>query len=166
MGGLNIYDTTIPTMIRTITNVKGCLTKAEEFAKSKNIDLAEFVSARISPDMKPLSFQVQSLSNTSKLMAVRLTHHENKPWEDNESTFPELYARLDKTLDFLSNVKRSDFEGAETKDVEIFGGKMKFKGLAYVQEFAMANFYFHAVTTYAILRMKGVDVGKKDWLAY
>jgi uncharacterized protein len=165
MGGLNIYDTTIPTMIRTITNVRGCLTKAESYAKSNNIDLADFISARLSPDMHPLTFQIQSMSNSAKLMAVRLTAHKNEPWEDNESTFPELFARLDKTLDFLQKLKREDFEGAETKEVELMGGKIKYKGLAYVQEFALGNFYFHAVTTYALLRMKGVDVGKKDWLS-
>lgn len=38
------------------------------------------------------------------------------------------------------------------------------KGLEYLQEFALPNFFFHVVTAYDILRANGVPVGKQDYL--
>ncbi|HAC35243.1 MAG TPA: DUF1993 domain-containing protein, partial [Gammaproteobacteria bacterium] len=42
--------------------------------------------------------------------------------------------------------------------------KLPFTTEGYVTSFAMPNFYFHATTTYDILRMKGVPLGKMDFL--
>ena len=36
--------------------------------------------------------------------------------------------------------------------------------LDYVTEHATPNFFFHATTTYLLLRHNGVDVGKRDFL--
>ena len=41
---------------------------------------------------------------------------------------------------------------------------MSFKGDAYVRWFALPNFYFFVTTVYAILRHRGVEVGKRDFL--
>jgi hypothetical protein len=35
----------------------------------------------------------------------------------------------------------------------------------YSVRFSIPNFYFHLVTSYAILRAKGVNIGKLDYLA-
>jgi uncharacterized protein len=35
---------------------------------------------------------------------------------------------------------------------------------AYLNTFALPNFYFHATATYAILRANGVDLGKGDFM--
>jgi hypothetical protein len=34
----------------------------------------------------------------------------------------------------------------------------------YVKDYALANFFFHVVTAYAILRNTGVHLGKKDFV--
>ena len=39
-----------------------------------------------------------------------------------------------------------------------------FKGLQYLMGFAWPNFYFHATTTYNILRHNGVELGKQDFI--
>jgi hypothetical protein len=33
-----------------------------------------------------------------------------------------------------------------------------------VMSFSLPNFYFHATTTYDVLRMKGVPLGKRDYI--
>lgn len=85
--------------------------------------------------------------------------------EDNETTWAELKSRLERTVKFLEAAKSDDFVGKENIEVSLFGGKYKFTGIAYVQAFALPNFYFHATTGYNLLRMKGVPVGKLDFLA-
>ncbi len=44
-------------------------------------------------------------------------------------------------------------------------GTMNLTAKAYVFNYAIPNFFFHVQTTYAILRMKGVPLGKQDYLA-
>jgi hypothetical protein len=37
-------------------------------------------------------------------------------------------------------------------------------GMEYMMHFAFPNFYFHAATAYDILRHRGVEIGKRDFL--
>ena len=41
---------------------------------------------------------------------------------------------------------------------------MTFNAADFILTFSLPNFYFHAATTYDILRMKGVPLGKQDFL--
>src|SRR6202000_2692176 len=123
---------------------------------------SELIEGRIVADMNDLPFQIQTASNTAKFLAVRVAGVTNEPWDDNEKTFEELQGRITKTLKFLENTKREDFEGKDTSEVN--WRDMKFSGLNYVNNYALPNFFFHATTAYNILRMKGVEVGKADWL--
>jgi len=38
------------------------------------------------------------------------------------------------------------------------------KGLQYLRQWVLPNFYFHAAMVYALLRHNGVEIGKPDWL--
>ena len=42
--------------------------------------------------------------------------------------------------------------------------ELKFNGLQFLLGFAYPNFYFHVTTTYDILRHRGVELGKMDFL--
>lgn len=39
--------------------------------------------------------------------------------EDNETTFPQLYERIEKTIDMLKKVDPSSFEGKDNATVEM-----------------------------------------------
>jgi uncharacterized protein len=158
----SLYDVTIPMFIRSLQNLDAIMKKAEEHAKANNLSLNDFTEARLAPDMHPLPFQVQTACNTAKFVVVRVGGQENVPQEDNEKTFEELHARIAKTLEILGKAKREDFEGKE--ESEVIYRDRKFKGLVYCTMFAIPNFYFHIMATYAILRNKGVQVGKMDYL--
>jgi hypothetical protein len=164
MPPLNLYDTAVLPMLRTLNTLSKLLKKGENFANTKGLPHSEILEGRIAPDMNDLPFQIQTASNTAKFLAVRVAGVENQPWEDNEKTFDELQARIAKAVQFLEAVKREDFEGKEGN--EVIMRDRKWDALGYVNEFALPNFYFHAVTAYNILRMKGVDVGKADWLGW
>jgi uncharacterized protein len=86
--------------------------------------------------------------------------------EDNEKTFPELQARLAKTIEILEAVDQKTFdENEETEIVLKFkSGEQKFTGKNYLLYFAIPNFYFHFVTAYDLLRKEGVDVGKINYM--
>lgn len=52
---------------------------------------------------------------------------ENEEWEDNETTFEQLYERIDKTVAFLNKVKPESFEGKENAEVVMKAGPNEYK---------------------------------------
>ena len=157
-----MYDFSLAPMKRALDQMQVLLKKAEDFAKEKGIPESEIMETRLAPDMAALAFQIQSMSNTSKFIPVRIAGVQNLPMKDDETTFAQLHQRISTTLEFFEGVKREDFEGKEGVEIELFGRKLN--ALSYLTGFAIPNFYFHYTTAYDILRMKGVPVGKRDFL--
>ncbi len=161
-----LYDLTVPVFIRTLGILSKFLEKGRAYAAEKGIAEADFMTARLYEDMAPLTAQIQRVSDTAKGFAVRVGGVENVAMEDNEASFDELQARITKTIDFLKSVPADAINGKEATTIIVkFGpSEMTTTGLDYARGFAIPNFYFHVTTAYAILRMKGVPVGKKDYL--
>ena len=86
--------------------------------------------------------------------------------EDNETSFPELIARVQKTTAYLETLTPEQIDGSEEKSVTLTVGKdtMTFEGLPFLLSFILPNVYFHVTTAYDILRHCGVDLGKLDYL--
>jgi len=163
---VTIYEFTIPPMIRALTNLSNILDKAAAQAKEKDIPLAKLAEGRLYPDMHPLTFQIQTASDTSKGCAARLAGIAAPPMADTEKTLPELKERIAKTVAFLESVKPAQLSGAEDREVVLKfpSGDMKFTGRDYATGFALPNFYFHVTIAYAILRHNGIEIGKRDFL--
>ncbi|EAW12384.1 DUF1993 domain-containing protein [Aspergillus clavatus NRRL 1] len=163
-----VYSYTVPTLLKGLETLTLILQKAEQYAKENNIPLSDFVDARLCPDMRPLTFQIQTCSNTAKASVVRLTGVDNVSMDDNETTFEQLYARIDKTIDFVKGVDPKLFEGKDHVEFQTKLGpnELTFTGESYVNRFGLPNFFFHLNIAYAILRQKGVPIGKMDYLKY
>lgn len=161
-----MYTATVPPIIRSLTNLRNILEKAVAYADVKKIDPAVLVNARLYPDMYPLFRQVQIATDVAKGAVSRLAGQEPPKFEDNETTFPELLARVDKALDLLKSFTPDQIDGSEDKTILIprHDRTSTFTGLAYLTDFVLPNVYFHVTTTYAILRHNGVEIGKKDFL--
>jgi hypothetical protein len=163
---LSMSQASVPVFTRMLTNLAAILTKAEVHAGVKRIDPSVFISARLAPDMLPLTSQIQIACDSAKGAAARLAGVEIPSFPDTETTFPELQARIAKTLDFIKSVPAAQIDGSEEKVIKlkIRGREVEFKGQFFLQHFAMANFYFHITTAYDILRHNGVEIGKQDFL--
>ncbi|HEY1630399.1 MAG TPA: DUF1993 domain-containing protein [Rhizomicrobium sp.] len=159
----SIYDATIPPMIRMLENLSKIMDKA---VAQKGSDLQSLLDARLASDMHPFPRQVQIASDAAKGCAARLSGSEAPSFPDTETTFPELQARIGKTVDYLKSIPREKFDGAEDRDVTIKTPNRSFemKGRDFATNFALANFYFHVTTAYGLLRSKGVEIGKMDYL--
>ena len=162
----SMYDASIPPILRALNNLSHILNKGEAYANAKEIELAVLFNARLFPDMFPLSRQVQIATDMSKGAAARLARLEVPSYDDNETTFADLQARIAKTIAFIETVTPAQLEGAEKRDIEIMvrKAKMEFTGQDYLQKWVMPNVYFHVATTYNILRHNGVELGKPDFL--
>jgi hypothetical protein len=66
----------------------------------------------------------------------------------------------------VQGVKPEHIDGSEDKTISIKVGPsvLNFTGVSYLTTFVIPNFFFHVTTAYDILRHKGVDVGKMDYL--
>ena len=161
-----MYEATIPPLKLTLNNLAHILKKGEAHAEAKSIAPEVFVNARLFPDMYPLSRQVQIATDMSKGAAARLAGVEIPSYEDNETTFAELQARITKTLAFLDSVTPAQFEGSEKRHIELMvrKHKMEFTGQDYLLKWVFPNVYFHVTTAYDILRHNGVELGKPDFL--
>lgn len=164
---VSLYEISVPIFIRGLNTLSHILTEAEKYAQEKDIPISEFTDARLYPDMFPLSFQVRTASNLAKGGIVRVAGTEAVVMEDNENTIEELQERISRTIVILKSVKQEDFEGKEDKEIIVKTQGpvvLNFTGHNYFQHHSVPNFLFHVTTAYAILRSKGVPLGKKDYL--
>jgi hypothetical protein len=140
--------------------------KGAASAKARSFDTSVLVNSRLAPDMLPFSKQIQLTSDFAKNSMARLAGIDPPKFEDNETTLDELFARVKKTLAYIDTVSPEALEGSETRDIKIVlrDRTVEFKGLVFLQSWAIPNFFFHHVTAYNLLRHNGVDVGKRDFL--
>ena len=162
----SMYDASIPPMIRMLQNLSKILDKAIAQAEADKIAPAALLEARLAPDMYPLTRQIQITSDTAKGCAARLAGLEVPSFPDTETTFPELQARIAKTIEYLHSVTPQQVAGSENRTITLkFPNRtLDFTGCEYLTGFVLPNFYFHLTTAYGILRHKGIRIGKMDYI--
>lgn len=160
-----MYEGSVPTLKRAMTNLIHVLEKGAAHAEAKKIDPAVLVTSRLYPDMFPLSKQVQIVSDVARLGTARLAGVEGPKMEDNETTFPQLVERLKKTIAYLETLKPEQFDdGTRTVTFPAQNAQHTWPGGRYLYQRVIPNVFFHCATTYNILRHNGVEIGKADFL--
>ncbi len=163
---VSMHALSVEVFTHTLGNLSLILEKAAANAAQRNFDAAVLLAARLAPDMLPLTRQIQIASDIAKNSVARLAGQEPPRFEDTETTIEQLRARLARTIDFLESVPASALEGAESRDIQVpvRDRTLEFKGLEFLQRWAIPNVFFHVVTAYDILRHNGVELGKRDFL--
>jgi hypothetical protein len=161
-----MYQASAPLLTHMLGNLAVILEKGAAHAEAKKIEPSVLVNARLFPDMFTLARQVQIAADIAKGGVARLAGQDVPKYEDNEVTFPELIARINKTVAFIKTFTPAQIDGSEERPITIpmRSGPLEFKGLPYLLHFVYPNFYFHIATAYDILRHNGVEVGKMDFL--
>ena len=153
-------------LTRQLAVLSKLLDKGAAFAAANGIAEADLLGSRLAPDMAPLSRQVQIASDSAKGGVARLAGMEPPSFADDEVTIAELQARIAKTLDYIRSVPASDIDGSEDRAIVLKAGprEFNFKGQDFLLNFVLPNFFFHVTTAYALLRHRGVEIGKMDYL--
>lgn len=165
---ISMSTASLPVFKSMLRNLSHILSKAEAHAEARKFDPAVLLQFRLAPDMLPFTRQILIACDAAKNGMARISGVEAPKFEDNESTFPELKARIQKTLDYLEAVPAQSVDGTEDKDITFPVGRDKtrtMKAEAYLKHWTLPNFFFHITTAYAILRHNGVELGKADYLA-
>ena len=163
--------TTVSYILKSSTNqtlgaLKGLLAKGQAYAGTLKCDEAAILSQRLYPDMYALPRQVQIACDTAARGAARLAEIEMPSFPDTEQTFAELIARCQKAIDYVNAVDDAKIDATAQKTLQIPMGQasMPMTGAQYLQSFILTNLHFHAAMAYGLLRMQGVQVGKRDFL--
>ena len=163
---ISMHAMSVDVFVHTLGNLSWFLEKAAKSAEQRKFDPGILLAARLAPDMLPLTSQVQIAGDIAKGAVARLAGQEPPRFEDNETTIEQLRARIARTIDFLKGVPASALEGAETRYIKLPARDrtLEFKGLDFLQRWAIPNVFFHFTTAYDILRHNGVELGKRDFL--
>jgi hypothetical protein len=163
---ISMYALSHDVFKKSLGQLQHVMEKGIANAKARSFDTSVLVGARLAPDMLPFSKQIQLTSDFAKNSMARLAGIDPPKFEDNETTMEELLARVKKTLEYIDTVPATALEGSETRDIRIplRDRTVEFKGLQFLQHWALPNFFFHFVTAYNLLRHNGVDIGKRDFL--
>ena len=164
---ISLYDVCVPSYLQVLGAVTGILQKGAQYAAASDLDVAELVETRLHSDMHPLSFQVVSVVHHS-LGAIRGVEagEFNPPPSMPDPTYAALEDLVRQANGELRAIDREAVDGLAGKHMLFKAGKFEapFTAENFILSFSLPNFYFHAATTYDLLRMAGVPLGKMDFL--
>jgi hypothetical protein len=155
------YDFTIPVFRKMLGGMKVVISKAQE----QGISEETLLNDRLAPDMFPFVRQVQIACDNAKGTAARLSGNEVPSFTDTETTYAELYERIEKTLAYIESIPPEAYANATAQQIVLpyFPG-MYMTGEGYAKEYAIPNFFFHVSMVYALARKNGAVIGKSDFL--
>ena len=162
-----LYDISVASYLQSLGAVAGVLEKGRVFCEEQNIDTGEIVGTCLFPDMLSFQFQVISVAHHSLGTMKGLASGKFGPPEGvAEYDYEGLQGLISETLDELKKYTPEVVNALSDSDVTFQLGEMKmpFTAANFVLSFSHPNLYFHAATTYDILRMKGVPIGKADFM--
>lgn len=151
---------------RFLAALSAILTKAEAHCEARKIKPEMILAARLFPDMLPLVKQVQLACDFAARGTARLAGQDPKGFPDHETTFAELQTRISAARGYLAGFQPEDFAHAADRQITFKAGpsEMTLSGSDFLAFYAQPQFYFHLTTAYDILRMQGVELGKRDFM--
>lgn len=159
---LSMYKVSVPIFVQLLTSLSAVLDKGAAHAEAKKIEPSFLVNMRLYPDMYSLIRQVQQATSHAARISAALTGAAPLELENNETTFPDLKARIAKTIDYLKGLKPEQFEGSDDREITLSGRTLPGRVLLLTHVFP--HFYFHCTTAYDILRHCGVVLAKSDFI--
>src|SRR5438105_12175371 len=132
----SMYRASAPIFRQLLPSLGGCLRKAADYAAAKKVDPSVLLQSRLYPDMFPLVKQVQIATDFAKGTMARLAAQEPPKYEDTETSFDQLQARIQRTIDYVKEFKPSQIDGSEERDITLtFGTNTRnFKGENYLTD--------------------------------
>lgn len=177
---ISLYDLSVPTFLQTARAVRGCLDRTKNHCAETGADVEELVGARLYPDMAPLHFQIEALTHHAVwgVYAVQTGAFEPPPLV-GPMPFADLIAMIGQAVTNLEAITPDELNACSGRklDISLFRPvneanstaskwapqTMAFTPETFLLSYSLPNFHFHAVTAYAILRSRGVPLGKRHY---
>jgi hypothetical protein len=153
---------------RQLTTLDHLLAKGAEHAKAADASETEMLDWRLIEDMQPLRFQAMVVCNFSRQWPARAAGLPVAEAIADTLDLAGFKAAIAEAKAYLAALKPEQFAGRDDAPltVEIGTGMTPtLPASQWLTVFATTNLYFHLSTAYAILRAKGVQIGKVDLFA-
>jgi hypothetical protein len=164
---ISFYDASVMSYLQVLEGVAGVLNNGVSHAADAGLDLQEIVMTRLSDDMMPLHFQIVSVAHHSWGAIQGLQQGSfSPPSFELDMDYASLQAVVANARDGLAALDAAEIESLSEKSIvfKLSKNEIPFTNQNFLLSFSLPNFYFHATTTYNILRMLGVPLGKMDYL--
>lgn len=164
---VSLYDLSIASYLQGLDAVDGFLEKGRAHLNEAGVDLQDIVDTRLYPDMWPFQTQVISVVHHS-MGAIKGVEAGSfsPPAGYGEPDYAGLQAMVKEARVTVASYDREKVEAMSGGQLvfSLGGNELPFTTDNFIMTFSLPNFYFHAATAYNILRMKGVPVGKRDFM--
>jgi uncharacterized protein len=163
----SLYDAAVGPCAQQLGAMAGFLDKAAAHCAANKIDESALLQDRLYPDMFCLAREIRQAADFGCNTPGRLAGVAAPAFPAvDDTSFAAAKKRVEDALAFVNSLTPAQFEGAEDKVITWKAGPTdrKMKGVDYLRQFAMPNFFFFVTTAYDILRHRGVPVGKRDFL--
>ena len=168
----------IPTYTQMLKTLSGWLKKAQ--TQLPEAEAQALLSARLAPDMYPLSTQVRFACVQAQEAMCRLRGeafpasitellNEGRQAVKSPGSLAEAHARIDETVALLEGLAADalDVDGDKPVAHELPNGMvLDLTADQYARDWTLGQFFFHVMTAYSILRSEGINLGKADYVAH
>lgn len=168
----------VPTFTQMLKTLSSWLKKVQE--QMPKVEAEALLSARLAPDMFPLSTQVRFACVQAQEAVCRLTGQvfpesvaelldEGRNAGERPGSLSDAQARIDETVSLLDSLALDALDvDPDTSIAHKLANGMVFDLTAeqYARDWTLAQFYFHIMTAYAILRSEKVALGKADYIPH
>lgn len=164
---ISLHAAFVPSAQQMLGAADHLIDKAESWCADQDRGNAEAIEARIHEEMLPFTYQVKSVAvhSAGAIEGVRAGVF-SPDMSPPPADFTGLRAALAAARDTLDAVTEAEMEGflGQPMRFEMRDFRLPFTAENFLLSFSQPNLYFHAATAYNILRMKGVTLGKRDFM--
>ena len=122
---------------------------------------------RLIDDMLPFGTQISYSCDQPHNFVLWCEGKETDHLDPEIQSVDQAKQLIERTKSRLMEVDLKDSMLTELKRIELGGERyIELPGLEYVNEFLVPNLYFHLVTAYDIMRMKGVSLAKENYMMH
>ena len=163
-----LYEAFVPTTRQLLGALPGVIAKAEEYAAQGHASDADLLEAKLAEDMWPLPWHIRSCWMHSAYALDQLADGAFTPdFTEIPDSWDAMRALLASAEERMAKATPDEIDALAERPIDfVLGGETRFTlpGKRFLLGFNHANFQFHATTFYDILRMKGVPLGKRDYM--
>jgi hypothetical protein len=164
---LSVSNIVKPVIQQYLGSLSHLVDEAQKFSAEKGLADEVLLQSRLAPDMHPLIWQFQMISEFAPRCASRLADIDIPEHPYVEKTFEELKTRIQQAIEYVENIDDTALDaGLQRIQGVPFGPDktVEFRGPIYLNHFFLPNFFFHISTAYNILRHNGVPLSKLDYV--
>ncbi|MFT3850653.1 MAG: DUF1993 domain-containing protein [Propionivibrio sp.] len=160
-----LYEASAPVFLRYLDRLAAWVDIADAHARAHDVAPGELLNARLAPDMLPFEAQVRIAANFALRAAFPLAGRDIPPYGEFDASFDGLRQCIARVVKLVGSLEPAHFAGSESRILESRAGNalVSLRAPEFLYQYALPNFFFHLTTAYAILRSRGVAIGKEDF---